>query len=191
MTIEHDAIGVGEIHEPKGISTASVGETYVANGAGSGEWKLEQGYGEMIIVQNTTGMSLTAASDPTLYTNSDYTLINIGWTAGETDGVTYTSNALTVPVSGEYILSTWFNKTSATNNVLAAIKFAVNGVIPTAGTTPTLRRKIGTGADVGSLSGFKLVNLTAGDVVSLYIACDTTTTITITDAVVDLHLVKT
>tara|TARA_R110000787_G_scaffold193899_2_gene305429 strand:+ start:12524 stop:13108 length:585 start_codon:yes stop_codon:yes gene_type:complete len=38
MTIEHNDIGVGEIHEPKGITTAPAGSIYVANGANSGAW---------------------------------------------------------------------------------------------------------------------------------------------------------
>jgi hypothetical protein len=36
--IQHSAIPDGQRHEPKGISTASSGQVYVANGAGSGEW---------------------------------------------------------------------------------------------------------------------------------------------------------
>lgn len=38
MTIEHSTITDPDIHEPKGISTATVGQTYVADGAGSGVW---------------------------------------------------------------------------------------------------------------------------------------------------------
>lgn len=39
MTIEHVNIGAGEIHEPKGIASATLGDVYVATGAGSGTWK--------------------------------------------------------------------------------------------------------------------------------------------------------
>lgn len=38
MAIEHDSITDPDIHEPKGVSTASANEVYVADGAGSGEW---------------------------------------------------------------------------------------------------------------------------------------------------------
>ena len=38
MTIEHDAIPAGEIHEPKGISTALSGQAYLADGLGGGVW---------------------------------------------------------------------------------------------------------------------------------------------------------
>ncbi len=38
MTIQHVNIPDGKRHEPKGISTAALGEVYVANGAGGGTW---------------------------------------------------------------------------------------------------------------------------------------------------------
>lgn len=37
-TIEHSALTTRELHEPKGIGSASSGEVYVANGSGSGVW---------------------------------------------------------------------------------------------------------------------------------------------------------
>lgn len=38
MTIEHSDIVDPYVHEPKGISTASEGEIYIADGLGSGAW---------------------------------------------------------------------------------------------------------------------------------------------------------
>jgi hypothetical protein len=38
MSIQHSVITDPDIHEPKGVSTASLGEVYVADGAGSGDW---------------------------------------------------------------------------------------------------------------------------------------------------------
>lgn len=38
-TINHASIPDGQRHEPKGISTATVGQVYVANGSGSGTWQ--------------------------------------------------------------------------------------------------------------------------------------------------------
>lgn len=44
--VEHVNIPDGEIHEPKGISTAALGKVYVADGAGSGSWSyMPQGSG--------------------------------------------------------------------------------------------------------------------------------------------------
>lgn len=38
--VQHSSITDPHIHEPKGISTAASGTTYVADGAGSGNWKV-------------------------------------------------------------------------------------------------------------------------------------------------------
>lgn len=37
--IEHSAISDPHLHEPKGASSALVGQSYIANGAGSGTWR--------------------------------------------------------------------------------------------------------------------------------------------------------
>jgi len=37
--VEHSSLTGSALHEPKAISTANGGETYVANGSGSGVWK--------------------------------------------------------------------------------------------------------------------------------------------------------
>lgn len=39
MAIEHVSIPDGERHEPKGISTATIDQVYVADGAASGAWR--------------------------------------------------------------------------------------------------------------------------------------------------------
>lgn len=39
MSVEHVNITDPNIHEPKGVATASIGKVYVANGAGGGTWK--------------------------------------------------------------------------------------------------------------------------------------------------------
>ena len=38
MTIEHSNITGAEVHESKGVDTATVGQVYVTDGAGSGSW---------------------------------------------------------------------------------------------------------------------------------------------------------
>lgn len=37
-TIEHSALTTGELHEPKGIASASSKQVYIADGTGSGTW---------------------------------------------------------------------------------------------------------------------------------------------------------
>lgn len=38
MTVQHVDIDDPYIHEPKGVAAASIGQVYVADGAGSGAW---------------------------------------------------------------------------------------------------------------------------------------------------------
>ena len=38
-TILHNLLATTELHEPKDVATAASGKTYVADGAGSGDWK--------------------------------------------------------------------------------------------------------------------------------------------------------
>lgn len=60
MAIEHDAIGAGEIHEPKGIASASSGKVYIADGAGSGTWG--SGFTQSIEDFNHAGVALTPSA---------------------------------------------------------------------------------------------------------------------------------
>lgn len=39
MTVQHRELTGADLHEPKGVATASSGEVYVADGAGSGNWE--------------------------------------------------------------------------------------------------------------------------------------------------------
>lgn len=52
---EHMDITDPEIHEPKGISTATSGYTYVADGAGGGAWEKIRGFGNYQDSRDTVG----------------------------------------------------------------------------------------------------------------------------------------
>lgn len=67
MPIEHDAIPNAELHEPKGVSDASVDEVYVANGGGSGEWKK---VGALLSTQELLNATSTAANQQPSTTDS-------------------------------------------------------------------------------------------------------------------------
>lgn len=67
-TVEHSTLTTGELHEPKGIATANANTVYIANGAGSGSWRLKpNGYCEY---SSPTGTTFT--------TPTSFTLINVG-----------------------------------------------------------------------------------------------------------------
>lgn len=76
MTIEHVDITTGEIHEPKGQSSANAGEVYVADGLGSGNHIRYQGWAQYEDTDTTVGtpsQTLTAATR-TKWTNDGGTL---------------------------------------------------------------------------------------------------------------------
>lgn len=63
-TIEHSVLSDSEVHEPKGISAASEGQVYQADGSGSGDWAdLPTGYSRWswnIDSSTTTATALTS-----------------------------------------------------------------------------------------------------------------------------------
>jgi hypothetical protein len=60
MAIEHSSIVDGERHEPKGVESATAGQVYIADGAGSGVWG--SGYTQSIEDFNHAGAALSPAA---------------------------------------------------------------------------------------------------------------------------------
>lgn len=136
---------------------------------------------------NTTAIVKTAAVDPTLNTNSDYTQVTGIWQSppyGAVNGITQNAASLTINKTATYKVDFWGSLTSSVNNTNVAFKFAVNGVIAVS-RKPWAR--VGTTGDRISLSGSGLHTLNAGDVVTLWMASDTSANITINDALFALH----
>ena len=77
--VEHKTLPDAEIHEPKGIASATSGQVLVANGAGSGTWQTSNSgaaqYAGVNIQANSTVLAVGAAADSTLHTGSDYVRI--------------------------------------------------------------------------------------------------------------------
>lgn len=61
MAIEHDAIPNAELHEPKGVSAATSGQVYVADGAGSGAWTTKNYYDKVYITADHDDLDTTSA----------------------------------------------------------------------------------------------------------------------------------
>lgn len=169
---EHKDLTGTDLHEPKGVATASHGEVYFANGTGSGTWEanLHNTHGEMLIQSNTTAEVTPTAVDPTLATDSDYTKIITGWSAGHTDGITFSTDELVVPVDGDYFITAWADISIPSNNQKVAVKYAVNDAAPYS--TRKMTCTSAAAGDVANVSAGGFVTLTAGDTLSLYIATD-------------------
>lgn len=169
---EHKDLTGTDLHEPKGIETAQANQIYVADGLGSGAWEHSAlgVHGEMVIQSNVTAEVVATAVDSTLATDSDYTQIITGWSAGHLDLVTFSVDALTVPVSGDYEIHAWADILVPGNNQKVGIKYSVNETTPL-----SVRKIVGTSASAGdyiNVAGSGYVALTANDNLSLWIATD-------------------
>lgn len=140
-------------------------------------------FGQRTVTNNTTTIAKTAAVDPTLVSNADYTQVTGIFASlpdGIVSGVTQQTNSMLINTTGPYEIKIWASFTSSTNNTNVAFKFAVNGVI---GTARRPRARVGTTGDRVAVAAHGYINLNAGDVVTLWFASDTTSNITIEDAV--------
>lgn len=201
---DHRTLASVNVHEPKHISdatSADAGKVITPSvTSGVSELRLltpdEVGinftYGEMQLSQNTTSFSITAATDPTLYTDSDYVLINSvrapGVTLDQNNGVTLdnVNNTLNAPTTGIYRISGWFNIESDTINSKMAISYTNNGVV--SGLKP--KHDIKEVSRVQNISAFGLISATAGDDIGIAVACDKTANITLQDFNIMLELVE-
>jgi len=144
---------------------------------------LDHQYGQLTITNNTSTIAVTAAVDSTLATNSDYSQITGIWNSiphGINNGITQQTNSFTITKTGAYRIEMWANVTSSVNNTNVAVRFAKNGVI-------TLARRprayIAAANDRINMSAHGFAELTAGDIITLWIASDKTSNITIEDCV--------
>lgn len=145
-------------------------------------------YGQRAITNNSTVIAKTAATDPNLNTNSDYTQVTGIFEAvggGINRGITQQTNSLTIARAGTYEVDLWasLSVSAILGSSNIAFKFAVNGVIT------LVRRPIinFAGANVlGGIAANGLVSLAVGDIVTLWMASTITTNVRIQDALFSL-----
>lgn len=107
MSTQHKNITEADLHEPKGVSTATVNQTYVATGAGTGIWKEKVKVYTAVLspalvaanttaeqtftfTEVTTSDTVAGISKPTAQAG----LGIVGWriTAADTIGITFSNN---------------------------------------------------------------------------------------------------
>lgn len=166
--------------EPKGASTATQGQVYVADGAGSGVWADSSisTYGVMTITGNSTATVVAAAADATLHTNTDYTAVG-NWSAGTLSNVTMGTNVLTLANTGNYRLSFWATVKIPKNNNFVGIKYVVNGVTYS---TQRLVTQSHTANDYALLTADSIVPFAANDTIGIAMACTLGDSIVVEDA---------
>jgi len=187
--VQHSALTDPNIHEPKGVASAASGKVYVANGSGSGTWKHISGhaYGELYISGGVTAQTLPASSATAKLNPTGE------WTTNGSANVTLSAanGTITISQAGEYQLNFWasFATAGIASGAEYNFHYAVNG-------TPSPRKikvsKNTSGIDKLNVCAIGYAQLAAGDVVSIYVGGDGTssgTNITVTEAGFSLLLV--
>ena len=182
MTIQHNIITDPDIHEPKGVAAATADKVYISNGSGSGAWEYPPGkaHAEIYIDAVATAQTLSGSSA--------YAKLNPGteWTAGVSNVLTVsaTNGTITLTEAGTYIINFWcqFSTTAIANGTLYNFKYNLDGT--NSGRTLTVS-KFSNGADKLHISATGLLTATAGQVLSMYVGGDATsssTAITVIEA---------
>jgi len=154
--------------------------------------KTNAAFGTMAITGNTNAFAVTAAADATLNTNTDYLLLTgtgAPWASENLfGGVAFTTNRLTVPVTGYYKIDLWATIVGwpSTATKISA-KYRVNG--GTFSTRHPMARSPSTTTDPAELTGFGHILLNANDFVQLYLASTVTGGLVISDLNTTLTLV--
>ena len=172
MTVQHNSITDPDIHEPKGIASATEGKVYVSDGASSGDWKYAPGkaHAEIYISGGTTAHTLAAASAFTKLNPSGE------WTAsGNEDHLTVdvSNGEIDLLYAGHYYISFWitFSTASISSGSSYHFKYALDG---TTSTREVAVSKPTNGTDKIVISSTALVNATANQTLSIYAGGDGT-----------------
>lgn len=187
--VQHNALTDPNIHEPKGISTATEGKVYVANGSGSGTWQLPSGHahGELYITGGTVSQTLAASSGTAILNPTS------AWTSGDSHHITLTpaSGTLTITSGGLYQLNFYviFTTAAIASGSIYNFHYAING---THSTRKLYAVKTTNNVDTLHVSGSGLVSLADNDVLSIYVgggATSSGTAIIVTEASIQALLV--
>jgi len=154
MTVSHKDLPNAQLHEPKGISAASVDTTYVANGTGSGVWRSAP-YTYSVSV-DLTDISTNSTAYVVAPVAGKITRIDVVLQAGitvadsnlsfELGGVAIAGSAIPVGYAGSAAGSVFHSLPSADNTVSAgqAIKATSDGASSTtARATITYKIQVG------------------------------------------------
>ena len=181
-----------DLNTLKGTATNSTpsGRYLVSDGSGGLDEVPAISYGSMVVTNNSTNFSVTAASDSTLATTSDYALYTgpgAPLASEVLSGVTFDTDRLTVPDTGVYKIDFWCQVgTFPTNTSTIAVRYRING-----GTFSDRFPKVKSNSnnDTKQLFGFGLISLNAGDYIQIYFASTNTGNLLISQLNTTLTLV--
>lgn len=152
---------------------------------------IDSAYANMHITNNAVPFPVTAVADPTLNTGSQYVLLTgpgAPFVSDVSNGITFSTDKLTIVTPGTYELACWANVSLfPSNTAKVALKFRING------TTVSLMKvavKANSGGDYGNLVAFDYVTFAANDYVQLMIASTATGNTTFENMNLTLNLIK-
>lgn len=194
MAIEHKDIPDAQLHEPKGVASASEGDVYVADGVGSGSWTSPELEGQALAATGSVPIkqagggvawSIPAAFDPA-YCEVDKSESIVSLTGSTEVSVTgaffddYVADkftltggtSLTVVETGIYVAH-WSiglkpqSAVGATNEIIEA-RLLINGTVSNPfRIVPITIMKNAAIDDPFMIGGNRILDLTAGDVLTM------------------------
>lgn len=161
---EHNALTGSQLHEPKGVASASSGTVYVSDGAGSGSWTNPSALYASIYTEESDAVTVSSigTTAQTLPIQSD----------GESNGITADSsnNRLTLVNSGKYYITFCidFSTVASGDSGLYEFKVKMNG----SSTPLTTARAMSGSSDTGSSIVVGIVNATANTQITVEVESD-------------------
>lgn len=128
--------------------------------------------GSMLVLSNDNGFTVSSAADSTLNSNADYVLFSGNGAPWQADsimnGVTFSTDRLTVTSSGIYKIEIWaVIKGFPTNSAMVSLKYRRNGTL--FGPAKAMVKSNSAG-DYGNISAFGITELQGGDFIQLAVA---------------------
>ena len=160
---EHSTIADPNIHEPKGVSTATAGQIYVADGAGSGVWVDAFQYGHIY----------TQESDSATLGSIGTTAQTLPFTTNGEDHVSVSdspNNRITLTSAGVYWVSFSGSVSTVTSGDSGTYKFkiALDGV----NSHLEAERVLSGSGDLGDIATIGILSVTAGQQLTISVESD-------------------
>lgn len=156
--------------EPKGISAATNGMILVADGLGSGDWTIINSYGGMVLNDGDGSVEINNIGT----TAQKITAFNANMPSSGVIPDSTTNNDLEVVYTGTYAVS--FSACLATvasgDAGSYSIRLRVNDAEPSSPGNMGVQRSFSGTGDLGSMSFFGFIDLTALDTLTMWIESD-------------------
>jgi hypothetical protein len=98
--VQHSALTGSDLHEPKGVASATTGKVYISNGSGSGAWTKAHNHADVYLAFDSSTPAYAHSA------TTSFTVINPTLTSSSVDGFTVTNSPnARVTYTGTHTLS--------------------------------------------------------------------------------------